>query len=175
MQDEGTRGLLAPARLGSRPSSPHPLRHPSRPATSQGDDGSANMYAQDPASGINHPASEGSLRRVLTGRSELSRASRWNFNVPRDSGELKGKTALPRPPASEFCFQGPGSRARARGVWGGREAARRSGLPQWRWVVRSASDPVTREEGASITANLRARDSAEFENTPAFRNDITWA
>lgn len=123
-----TQGTCLP-RLGSQPSFPQPRRHPSHPATSRGDDCSANMYAQDLESGINHPASEESLCYVLTGRSELSRASRWNFNIQQDSGELKRKTALTQPPASAFYFQETGSRAcasvfGAAGRWHGARACR---------------------------------------------------
>lgn len=78
------------------------------------------MHIQNVESGINHPANEESLFYIFPGRSELSLASRRNFNIQQDSRELKRKTALVQPPASAFYFQETGLRscANALGRWG---------------------------------------------------------
>lgn len=112
------------------------------------------MYILSIESGINHPANEESLFYIFTGRSELSLASRWNFNIQQDSRELKRKTVLVQPPASAFYLQETGVcfRANASGAAGRREEAQdcRSGV----WVIFSESNPITREEVTSMTANL---------------------
>lgn len=133
---------------------PHLVRHPSHPTISSVDDCCANKCIRNLESGINHPANEESLFYILTGSSELSLASRWNFNIQQGSRELKRKnsfSAATCPCVFIFRKLACDSVQMHVGRWGG---GRGLGLPQCRWSVCSKSNPITREKLTSITANL---------------------